>query len=346
MRYSSRRLWLGLVAFTMSFAVPLYWAGVGPLFAELQKVSPRLIAAALTMVAVGWAFNAARLRLLTANVGITVPRRRAYAVVISTEFAGAATPGGVGGPLTYLYLLRRHGLDSARAASLYAVDHIMDLAFFATAFPLALLVFALGGSLDDPLWFSLAILGPLSGGVVTVIALMRHYRPLMRGMGRMLRWLRISLRRRQRIARWIIQFRHAIGLLLAMPRHRLALLYLYCAGHWLLRYSVLPLVLFGLGQNVPWSYLFLVQGALLFAGQLSMLPGGAGGVELGFAALLAAWLDPGTLALGLLLWRFVTFYWYLLLGAPVFAITTGRVSRLLLDDDVSRAGQEPGVRTE
>jgi glycosyltransferase 2 family protein len=229
-------------------------------------------------------------------------------------------------------VLRRHGLDSARAASLYAVDHIMDLAFFATAFPLALLVFTLGGSLDDPLWFALAILGPLSGGVATVIALMRHYRPLMRGMGRVLRW--------------IIQFRHAIGLLLAMPRHRLALLYLYCAGHWLLRYSVLPLVLFGLGQDVPWSYLFLVQGTLLFAGQLSMLPGGAGGVELGFAALLAAWLDPGTLALGLLLWRFVTFYWYLLLGAPVFAITTGRVSRLLLNEDVSRAGQEQGVRTD
>jgi glycosyltransferase 2 family protein len=338
MRRGSRRLWLGVIALAISFAVPFYWAGFAPLLKELRKVSPQLIAEALAMVALGWAFNAARLRLLTANVGVTLPRRRAYPLVISTEFAGAATPGGVGGPLTYVYLLRRHGLDSARAASLYAVDHLMDLAFFATAFPLALLVFILGGSLDDPLWFALAILGPLSGGVVTVIALMRHYRPLMRGMGRVLRRLRVSLHRRQRIARWIIQFRHAIGLLLAMPRRRLALLYLFCAGHWLLRYSILPLVLLGLGHAVPWSYLFLVQGALLFAGQLSMLPGGAGGVELGFAALLAAWLDPGTLALGLLLWRFATFYWYLLLGAPVFAVTTGRVTRELLEGDSSRTG--------
>ena len=69
-----------------------------------------------------------------------------------------------------------------------------------------------------------------------------------------------------------------------------------------------------------------------------MLPGGAGGVELGFAALLAAWLEPGTLALGLLLWRFVTFYWYLLLGAPVFAITTGHMMRRFLEEDESRAG--------
>lgn len=333
MKRISRRLWLGLGALSVSLAVPMLWGGVGPLLAGIRTVPPELIAAALAMVVIGWAFNAARLRLLTANVGVAIPRRRAYALVISTEFAGAATPGGVGGPLTYLYLLRQHGLNSARAASLYAVDHIMDLAFFSTAFPLALIVFTLGGRLGDPLWFALAILGPLTGGVLAVFALMRHYRPLMRGMGRVLRWLRVSRRRRQRFARWIIQFRHAVGLLFAMPRHRLALLYLYCAGHWLLRYSVLPLVLFGLGQTVPWSYLFLVQGALLFAGQLSMLPGGAGGVELGFAALLAAWLDPDTLALGLLLWRFVTFYWYLLLGAPVFTITTGRATRRLLEGD-------------
>jgi hypothetical protein len=32
-------------------------------------------------------------------------------------------------------------------------------------------------------------------------------------------------------------------------------------------------------------------------------------VEPGFVALLASWLDPGTLALGLLLWRFVTLHW-------------------------------------
>jgi uncharacterized protein (TIRG00374 family) len=290
----------------------------------LKPVSLDLLGAAVAMVMVGWAFNAARLRLLTASVGVALARRRAYALVVSSEFAGSATPAGVGDALTYVYLLRQHGLNSARAASLYAVDRLMDLAFFVTAIPLALLVFVLDGRLGEPLWFALAVLAPLSAGVLTVFALMRHYRLVMRRLGRPLRWLQIGPRRRRRIARWIIRFRSAVGLLLGMPRHRLALLYLYCASHWLLRYSVLPLVLFGLGQTVPWSYLFLIQGTLLFAGHLSMLPGGAGGVELGFVALLASWLDPGTLALALLLWRFATLYWYLLVGAPVFAITTGR----------------------
>jgi len=317
-------MWLGVGALAVSITVPMLWSGLGPLLVELKRVSPDLLVAALAMVMVGWAFNAARLHLLTASAGVALSRRRAYALVVSAEFAGSASPAGVGEALTYVYLLRQHGLNSARAASLYAVDRLMDLAFFVTAFPLALLVFAFGGRLGEPLWFALAILAPLSAGVLTVIALMRHYRLFMRLFGRPLRWLRISRHRRRRIARWIIRFRSAVRLLLRMPRHRLALLYLYCASHWLLRYSVLPLVLFGLGQSVPWSYLFLIQGALLFAGHLTMLPGGAGGVELGFVALLASWLDPGTLAVALLLWRFVTLHWYLLVGAPVFAITTGR----------------------
>jgi uncharacterized protein (TIRG00374 family) len=98
-------------------------------------------------------------------------------------------------------------------------------------------------------------------------------------------------------------------------------------------------MLFGLGQTVPWSYLFLVQGALLFAGQLSILPGGAGSVEVGFALLLAPWLDPAILALGLLLWRFATFYWYLLIGAPIFTLTADQSPRdLPIDGSRTEAG--------
>lgn len=326
MKRTNRCLWLVVAALSVSFAVPLLLGGAESLFVSIKTVPLELISAALFMVAVGWALNAARLRVLSANVGITISRRRAYAIVISTEFASAATPGGVGGLLACLYLLRQHGLNSARAASLYAVDHIIDMAFFATAFLLALIVFTLGGRLGDPLWFTFLILGPLAGWVLVVIVLMHHYRLLMRVMGKVLRWLRVGTRRRYHIVRWIIQFRHAVRLLFTMPHHQLVLVYFYCAGHWLLRYSILPLLLFGLGQAVPWSYLFLVQGVLLFAGQFSMLPGGVGGVELGFAALLDPWLDHGTLASSLLLWRFVTFYWYLMFGSLVFSITAKRAT--------------------
>ena len=57
--------------------------------------------------------------------------------------------------------------------------------------------------------------------------------------------------------------------------------------HWLLRYSVLFLTLRGLGSEIAWAWTFLVQMLALSAGQLSLLPGGAGSAELASAALLA-----------------------------------------------------------
>lgn len=324
-----RYLLLAALSLLLSMAIPLVYGGIGVL-PRLADVSPWLMSGALGMILIGWGFNAARLRLLLAGVAQSAPRRRALATVIATEFAGAASPAGVGGPLTYIYLLHRQGLPTAHAASLYAIDQITDLVFFCTALPLALAVFAFDRQLEHPGWLLALLFALFGGGSGLLWALLHRYRSMLRLFGRLLGRLRIHASRRRKMARWIIQFRRGVQLLLRMPRRRLILLYGFCLGHWLMRYSVLPVILLGLGHAVPWSYLFVIQGMLLFAGQLSFLPGGTGSVEVGFAALLAPWLAPEPLALALVLWRFATFYWYLLVGAPVFALSAGSAARRLL----------------
>ncbi|MEJ2479770.1 MAG: lysylphosphatidylglycerol synthase transmembrane domain-containing protein [Acidihalobacter sp.] len=324
-----RYLTIAALSLLLSVAIPLVYGGAG-VVPQLAHVSPWLIVGALGMILVGWCFNAARLRLLLSGVACAAPRRRALATVVATEFAGVASPAGVGGPLTYVYLLHRQGLSTAHAASLYAIDQITDLTFFATALPLALVMFTFDQQLEHPILLAVLLLILLTGGVGMLWGLMRHYRGMLRFFGRLLRRLQVSHQHRRKTARWIIQFRHGIALLLGMPWQRLILLYGFCMGHWLMRYSVLPVILLGLGHAVPWSYLFVIQGMLLFAGQLSFLPGGTGSVEVGFAALLAPWLAPEPLALALVLWRFATFYWYLLAGAPVFLMSAGGATRRLL----------------
>lgn len=323
-----RAILIGL-ALLLSLAIPLSYGGFGVIM-QLPRVAHWLIPTILAMVLVGWLFNAARLRLLVSGVDGHLSRRQALATVISTEFAGAASPAGVGGPLTYVYLLHQHRVKPGHGAALYAVDHIMDLVFFSTAMPLALAVFTIDRHLDHPLWLLGLLVGLLGCGLGFIWLVLRRYRTVLRAFGPLLRRLRVSVSRRRRLARGVLQFRHAVKLLLGMPKYRLILLYVYCMAHWLLRYSILPIVLYGLQHPIPWSYLFVVQGMLLFAGQLSFLPGGTGSVELGFSALLAAWLSADKLALALILWRFATFYWYLLAGAPVFAATAGAATGRLL----------------
>jgi hypothetical protein len=95
------------------------------------------------------------------------------------------------------------------------------------------------------------------------------------------------------------------------------------AIHWMVRYSVLPLVILVLGHSVPWAYLFVGQSMMLIIGTLTFLPGGAGGVDLTLAALLHPHLPPAVAATAVLAWRFCMFHWYLIAGAPVFLATTG-----------------------
>jgi len=62
----------------------------------------------------------------------------------------------------------------------------------------------------------------------------------------------------------------------------------------------------------------------LSAGQLSLLPGGAGSAELASAALLTPLVGKSSSAAAILIWRFVTYYFYLIVGAPVFLHLAGR----------------------
>ncbi|MCP1367594.1 YbhN family protein, partial [Halomonas sp. BBD48] len=106
---------------------------------------------------------------------------------------------------------------------------------------------------------------------------------------------------------------------LGLSRRRLALIFVLCCIHWLLRYSVLYLVIEGLGHDVAWAWTFLVQMLSMAAGQASMLPGGLGGAELTSTALLTPLIGLSQASVAVLIWRFVTFHFYLLAGAPVFA---------------------------
>lgn len=319
----SLRLWHFLsLALLAGLLIPLGiggWSGLS----RLQEIPLALILGALAMVFLGWNLNAGRLRLVLGGFGERMGQGKALATVMSAEFAMSATPAGAGGAITYIFLLHRHGLPSSRAAACYALEQLVDLLFFLSALVLLSIVLLTGGD-EFHVVTQISLLGGMVGGGLLLLWLLaHHYRGVMLAAGRLLNRFGIAPRRRRRIARWIIRFRQGLALMLRLSRWRLLAIYLLCIGHWLLRYTILYFIIRALGEEISWAYLFLVQMFVLSVGQITLLPGGSGGVELGFSALLAAWLEPATLAAALIAWRFATYYWYLLAGGPVFFLFAG-----------------------
>ena len=88
--------------------------------------------------------------------------------------------------------------------------------------------------------------------------------------------------------------------------------------------AIRNLVLRGLGTDLQWVSSFLVQMLALSAGQFSLLPGGAGAAELTSATLLTPMVGKSTAAAAILIWRVVTYYFYLVVGGPVFVCLLGK----------------------
>jgi len=317
-----RWLWLA-AALLLAVLIPL-WLGGPEMLARLQRFPAPLWPVMLAMIGLCWCINALRLRLLLGALAGRLTGRRCLGTVMATEFAICATPGGSGGPLTLLALLGRHGLRPAQASAVFAMDQLSDLAFFLCALG-AIFFYALFHHLNHSLQWLLTLSALLMfGGLALGVAVVRWHRQVLRFNGRLLRLAGVNAGKRRRWARKLLHFLEAFSDTFKLPRPTLVKVFALTCLHWAVRYSVLYLALLGLGAQVDWAWTFLIQMLSLSAGQFSLLPGGAGAAELTSAALLAPMVGKSTAAAAILIWRAVTYYFYLVAGGPVFVLMLGR----------------------
>lgn len=334
------------VGVALGLAVPLLYGGRETL-TLLARVSPAALALMLGMIFIGWNLNAGRLRLLAGGVGVRLGQGRALVTVMATELVMCTTPAGSGGAFVLAWLLERHGLPKSRGLALYTADQFMDMLFFLGALGGLVLYWLFVPSGLHLGWQLGGMAAALAGTMTLVWLFPNHHRHYFGLGGRLLRPLRLSTRLRRRLVRRILKFSRSLRLVKGYPRGRLAAIFLLCSAHWLLRYSVLYLAVAAVGGHVSWGHAFLVQMLSLTAGQATLLPGGGGGTEVSSSLLLAPYLDAATLAAAIVLWRFVTYYWYLIAGAPAFAIAVGKpIGQLAAAGSGLRlkaAGQSPRI---
>ncbi|MBD9602676.1 hypothetical protein DFS28_11115 [Pseudomonas sp. 478] len=312
-----------LVALLAAVLIPSLLGGTET-WSRLQSFPLTWLLIMFGMILLCWVLNTMRLRLLLGDQRDKVSPFRSLGVVMAAEFAYCATPGGSGGPLTIMALLARHDVRPARGSAVFAMDQLSDLLFFLCALS-AILIYALFQHLSQRMEWLLTVSAiSMFGGLFSCVAVARYHRVLIRLSGRVLARLNVKTTTRLRWARKLLHFLAAFTDTLKLPFQTLITVFALTCLHWILRYSVLYLALRGLGADLQWAWSFLIQMLSLSAGQFSLLPGGAGAAELTSAALLAPMVGKSTAAAAILIWRAVTYYFYLLVGGPVFLLMLGR----------------------
>lgn len=317
-----RLFWL-VALLVLALLIPLFMGGMD-MFHRLRNFPLPLFLAMFGMVLVGWCANTMRLRLLLGDSANGLGMRKSLGVVMATEFAYSATPGGSGAPLTLVALLSRCGIGPAKSTAAFATDQLNDLVFFLLAL-IGILIYAVFHKLSENLeWMLIASALLIGAGLCACAGFARFHRRIILFNGRLLKRLKRKNTTRLRWARKLLHFRDALAETWKMPHRVLFKVFLLTCVHWGLRYSVLYLALLGLGVNIDWAWTFLVQMLSLSAGQFSLSPGGAGAAELTSAALLAPMVGKSTAAAAILIWRIVTYYFYLVAGGPVFLLMVGK----------------------
>jgi len=321
--------WLLIGSVLLSLTVPFVLGGLKE-FEELKRLTWWAAGLLTGLALFSWGFNSLRTKLLLAALDQKTSFLEAALTTISAEFAGAATPSSVGMPATYTFLFHNLGLTVGEAVGLVGVIMLTDLAYFATILSLAVLVQLFRGPGFEDLRLLAVILAVVVGGVLILVLLILNFRCVYHCVSRLMGKIPRLADYRYRLARGTVNFLKAMRTLRKMSWLELAALFFITAGFWLPRCLVLVVVVHLVGTSIPFSYLLLVQGVLNLGGQFFPLPGGGGTVDAAYATLLSPYLYPQTLAFTLLVWRTYTFYWYLIMGGPIFLYKTGGAAKNLL----------------
>jgi uncharacterized protein (TIRG00374 family) len=219
-------------------------------------------------------------------------------------------------------LLRTSGTSLSVSTTVVGAEQALDFVFFALAIPLAAI------SALVPLAHLVPTV-PRSVYVVLLLAVLlfalalwcgRHFMAgVLRDFLHAIPWFQA---RQERISQFVAELREQIHTIVNGPAKQNVTLLMLTILQWFTRYGVLWLVLLEFGYKLPFGFVLVLQAVVLHLAQWTGIPAGGGSADLGLAAALGAWATTPTIATVLLLWRFSTLYFPLMLGVLSFVVLT------------------------
>jgi glycosyltransferase 2 family protein len=291
---------------------------------SVVRFSPMYFVLALILCIVPWFTGSCRLFIWSRFLGKAPRYRDMFVIVIGAELGAAASPPAIGGGPIKTWLLMQQGFSGGAALSLALLESFEDALFFIVMVPVALtlssawdlpIVRSTAVKLDhESFWILLGAAGMLLLAIIIAagrsIKVTEHFPALHTIAGR----IRSSSREFVKTYHTIVLKGKAV-FVLTMTLTML---------QWICRYSIISLLLLGLGI-APRPLLFMALQVIVFA-LLAFVPtpGGAGGAEALFSVIYRSFLPAETIGIVTAGWRFFTFYFLLLLAAALFFLLKKR----------------------
>lgn len=289
--------------------------------ASVVRLSPGHVITAMIFAVVPWFTDAARMSVWSAFLGRRVPYGELLKIVVAAELGAAILPPAVGGTPVKAALLVRKGFSGGAALSLTLLSGLEDWVFFLIMVPAAI---TLSSAWNIPVvrdaLDAAGAHGPwIAAGTGLVIVLFLAWRRNQRsasGYGSSeISWFERFRERAQHAWR---EFAGVYRLIAERGKSRFLITMALTAVQWTCRYSIVTLLVIGLGVPARPMLFFALQVIVFGLAVFVPTPGAVGGAEALFYALYRPFVTNEALGLVTAGWRFLTFYFLLLVGIFVF----------------------------
>ncbi len=296
------------------------------------------LVAALTMVFIRDAAYVVRLKILSLG---KLSWKGSFNAVMLWEFASALTPTVIGGSAFAVLILKREGLSLGRSVATVLVTALMDELFYVIAVPTILLFVTLDSFFPlniSNLWFESGVKTLFFGGyLITCIVSLIIISALFispRGTGKIIALLlKLPFLNNwsYKIEDWTEEWTLASDNL----KGRSFKFWIGAFGStllsWTARFLTLNAILIAFMEAIPHADIVAKQLAMWIVMLLSPTPGASGIAEIAFPTFIGPALTPtismSTLGGVVLLWRYLTYFIYLIIGAilvPFWLTNTSR----------------------
>lgn len=246
-------------------------------------------------------------------------------VTLLAEFGTAVTPSSVGGSTLAILFITKEGVPAGRSTAMVFVTLLLDEMFFVVTFPILLLFIPFGELFSNT---SALGTGVLTLFIVAYLVKMLLCTILIVGLffsPRIIRWLIIRLFRLPFLRRWyksavkagddlVVSAREIRGKKLS---YWLPLIFATILS-WSSRYLVVNAIFMAFFEVHDNLLIFARQFIMWIVMVISPTPGGSGFSEFIFKEYLSEFIPlVGVVPLMILLWRLLTYYNYLFVGAII-----------------------------
>ncbi|MEM0167321.1 MAG: flippase-like domain-containing protein [Thermoplasmatales archaeon] len=277
--------------------------------------------AAMCLHILSFMFWASRISILSRANGIRIRFSKALDVVVTSLFAASLTPGYVGGEPVRVKKLIDYGANAGTSTAIVLGERGLDSIFFTSVFFIVVItgLEVISGQLR--LYATIGIIVLIFFIVFLILSIRMH--KFAGRIGATIERLISKLRTRGRFLK--INEMNFAGevqsyssstrrIFIGKPKY-LAAGISVTALMWLSDFSVPLMLLIGFGVFPSFLYVIFIQIILVLISLIPLTPGSAGLMEVLMIATFSIFLSHSHLVAFVIMWRFITFYFNIILGS-------------------------------